>query len=71
MKEIYFKQHYIKIFEKLSTKCYDNQEKDRSFFLEILLDIIKSPSSALKTDPLFVIFIKKNILPHLTTATLS
>ena len=44
-------------------------EKEKTFFLEIMLDLIKTPCSALKRDPMFIIFIKKSVLPHLTITT--
>ena len=69
-KEIVFKQNYIQIFEDLSKKCFQKQnEKEKIFYLEILLDMIKSPSTALRRDPLFIIFIKKDVLPFLTKTT--
>ena len=69
-KEITFKQSYIQIFEDLSKRCFDkNNDKERIFYLEILLDMIKSPSTALRRDPMFIIFIKKDVLPYLTKTT--
>ncbi len=66
-----FKQEYIKVFEKLSEKCFSQEsEKERIFYLEILLDMVKNPSTALKKDPMFILFIKKNVLPNLTITTL-
>lgn len=71
LKEVMFKQEYIKVFEMLSKKCFSQEsEKERIFFLEILLDMVKNPSNALKRDPMFIIFIKKSVLPHLTITTL-
>lgn len=32
--------------------------------------MVKNPSNALKKDPMFILFIKKNVLPHLTITTL-
>lgn len=32
--------------------------------------MVKNPSNALKRDAMFIIFIKKNVLPHLTITTL-
>lgn len=59
------------MFDKLSEKCFnDDNEKERIFYLEILLDMVKNPSNALKKDPMFILFIKKNVLPHLTITTL-
>ena len=59
------------MFEKLSEKCFnDDNEKERIFYLEILLDMVKNPSNALKKDAMFILFIKKNVLPHLTITTL-
>ncbi len=59
------------MFEKVSEKCFSQEsEKERLFYLEILLDMVKNPSNALRRDPMFILFIKKNVLPHLTTTTL-
>lgn len=71
LKEVMFKQEYIKVFERLSQKCFSqDSEKEKLFYLEFLLDMVKNPSNALKRDAMFIIFIKKNVLPHLTITTL-
>lgn len=54
----------------LSQKCFgQDSEKERTFFMEILLDLVKNPCTALRRDAMFILFIKKNVLPHLTITT--
>jgi brefeldin A-inhibited guanine nucleotide-exchange protein len=69
-REITFKESYIQIFEELSINCFQkNNDKEKTFYLDILLDMIKTPSTALRRDPLFILFIKKDVLPYLTKTT--
>ncbi len=45
-------------------------DKERIFFLNIISDIVKQPSSSLRKDPQFIHFLKRDVLPHLTKTTL-
>jgi brefeldin A-inhibited guanine nucleotide-exchange protein len=70
--EIVFHKNYPLIFEELSSKCFEgNSEKERLLFLNLLYSVIREPFTALKSDPRFIMFVKKNVFPNLMRIALN
>lgn len=57
---------YLELFMMLSEKCFDKKyEKDRTCYLDILLNVIKNKNLYLQTDKNFIHFLKTDIFPNI------
>ena len=69
--ELFFNKQYIEMFKLLSEKCFGTEaDRERSVYLDVLLNLVKNPSNSLRKDPRFILFIKKDVLPNLTKTTM-
>lgn len=63
---------YLELFMMLSEKCFDKKyEKDRTCYLDILLNVIKNKNLYLQTDKRFINFLKTEIFPNILKIAIS